>query len=246
VRPVVGITLELDDNLVQEVERGLREPVTRAGALAFSISRDTPAADIPALLDLVDGITLSGGADVHPLHYGEEQHPLTHTVPETHDAFEITLAREALRRGMPVLGICRGAQVLAVADGGALTQDVLTQHEGAHPHTGAWYDLALEPPGPHWHAVRVAPGSRVARWIGDGPARVNTFHHQCVRRTGELLLPTAWAEDGVIEAVERTDGAFAVGLQWHNEMMWRHDRRFLAPHHEFADAAWEYARRRRG
>ncbi len=87
----------------------------------------------------------------------------------------------------------------------------------------------------------------MARWIGDGPPVVNSFHHQCVASTGTRLRPMAWTLDGVIEATERRDGnGFAIGLQWHNEMMWPHDERFLAPHREFAEACWEYAAVRDG
>ena len=92
--------------------------------------------------------------------------------------------RRALDRGMPVLGICRGIQVLAVADGGSLVQDVETIHPNALRHRQPWVDLALEPPGEHWHDVAVAAGSGAERWFDGGPARVNSFHHQCVSEPG--------------------------------------------------------------
>ena len=244
-RPIIGITLELDDHLIPEVEKGLRQPLEREGALVLALPRDTPLHELDTILALVDGVELSGGADVHPSYYGEAMYEKTATAPAAHDAFEVTLARRALEIGMPVLGICRGAQVLAVADGGSLTQDVPTLHDGAHAHAHDWYGIALDPPGDHWHEVTVEPGSNLERWLGDGPRRVNSFHHQCVRSTGRLLRPTARSLDGVIEATERIDGhGWAVGLQWHNELMWRHDDRFIAPHLELAQAARAFANAR--
>ena len=129
--PVIGITLELNDGHLPSVERALRDPIERSGALAIVLPRDTPVDHVDRVLALVDGIVLSGGADVDPAHYGEETHPLTRAIDPAHDAFELALARRALDLDVPILGICRGSQVLAVADGGTLVQDVETLHEGA-------------------------------------------------------------------------------------------------------------------
>ncbi len=246
-RPVIGYTIEFQDPLLRTVEPRLREPLAREGALPIMLPRTTPPADIPDLLELVDAIMLSGGDDVDPGHYGHDTDDLTRPAVAGEDAFEIAIARAALDRGMPVLGICRGAQVLAVADGGTLTQDVETLHDGAHMHRYAWPDQALLEPGDHWHEVVAEPGSRVAAWLAGGAPRVNSFHHQCVASTGRVLSPTARTRDGVIEATERTDGAgWAAGLQWHNEMMWPWDERFLAPFAELVAAARTYAANGRG
>jgi putative glutamine amidotransferase len=240
MRPVIGYTIELEDPLLAEVEPSLRAPLERAGALALVLPRATPIGDVDAVLDIVDGVQLSGGSDVDPAHYGEDRHPKTETIEPAHDAFELALARRALDRGIPVLGICRGIQVLAVADGGALTQHVAEQHVGAAVHNHAWGELTLAPPGDHWHEVEVEPGSNAARWFDGGNRRVNSFHHQAVVRPGNRLSATVRTPDGVIEAIERTDGeGWAAGLQWHNEMMWRFDLRFLRPHSQLVAAARE-------
>src|SRR5690348_13966666 len=183
-RPIIGVTVEFEDGLILDVERGLREPLARAGALVILLPRDTPADEVATVLDMIDGVQLSGGADVHPAHYGADHHELTIPVAPAHDAFELGLAAGALARGMPVIGLCRGAQVLAVADGGTLTQDVATLHPGGRDHTGDWQGTARGPEGGHWHDVVVEPGSNAERWFADGPRRVNTFHHQCVASTG--------------------------------------------------------------
>ena len=118
--PVIGYTIEIEDPMLRDVEPGLREPLERFGATALALPRSTPPDRIDHLLDIIDGIELCGGADVDPAHYGHDRHPLTKTFRPEQDEFEIELVRRALDRGMPVLGICRGIQVLAVADGGSL------------------------------------------------------------------------------------------------------------------------------
>jgi gamma-glutamyl-gamma-aminobutyrate hydrolase PuuD len=241
-RPVIGYTIMLADSMLLETEPGLRTPLERFGALPVLLPRTTPADEVPQLLDMIDGVLLSGGDDVHPRHYGQEPHELTKPGPDDEDAFELELARGAYERGMPVLGVCRGIQVMAVADGGTLTQDVETLHEGAHKHRYSWRDLALEPPGEHWHPIESEPGSAVARWMEGGEPIVNSYHHQCVATTGARLAATARTADGVIEAIERTDGeGFAAGMQWHNELMWRHDDRYLRPFEDLCRAALTYA-----
>jgi putative glutamine amidotransferase len=236
-RPVIGYTIMLEDSMLLEVEPALRAPLEQLGALPLVLPRQTPVRDIDQLLGMVDGLLLSGGDDVHPDHYGHEPHELTKPAPAHEDAFELELARRALDRGMPLLGICRGIQVLAVADGGTLTQDVQTLHAGALDHRQSWQRLALEPPGQHWHRLVTEPGSAVERWLAGGEPTVNSFHHQCVASTGKRLRATARGEDGVIEAIERSDGGgFAAGMQWHNELMWRHDQRYLRPFADLVEA----------
>lgn len=240
-RPVIGLTIHLADSRLDVVEPALREPLQRLGALPVVLPRLTPVELVDDVLDLLHGIQISGGADVDPSYYGEERHERTEPIEPEMDAFEIALARGALERGMPVLGICRGSQVLAVADGGRLTQDVPALHDGAHEHWHDWVALAHEPPGEHWHDVAVEPGSAAERWLEGGPKRVNSFHHQCVAATGPRLRPTVRTLDGVVEATERVDGlGWAAGLQWHNELQWQHDERFLRPFVDFVAAARAY------
>ena len=238
--PVIGYTLELEDPMLPHVEPALREPLERFGALAVVLPRSTPADRVDALLDLVDGVLLSGGADVHPRHYDEEVHELTRPIAEPHDEFEIALARAALDRGTPVLGICRGIQVMAVADGGRLTQDVETLHDGAHRHRFRWVDAALDPPGDHWHEVECVPGSRGRALARGRPAARELVPPPVGRRDRTAAGGHGPGPRRRIEAIERVDGeGFAAGMQWHDEMQWRHDERFLRPFQDLVEAAAE-------
>src|SRR5262249_5290500 len=162
------------------VELSLRTPLQQFGAMPLVLPRRSSTEDIDQVLAAIDGLLLSGGADVDPSYYGHDRHELTRTGHAAEDAFEVELTRRALGRGMPVMGVCRGIQVMAVADGGTLTQDVATLHPGATEHRNRWRDQALDPPGDHWHPVRAEPGSAADRWLAGGAPAVNSFHHQCV------------------------------------------------------------------
>ena len=172
-----------------------------------------PLAGVDSALGRIDGLVLSGGGDIDPAHYGAARHPASGPANPGRDEAEIALARLALARGLPVLGICRGLQVINVALGGTLHQHLpdLLGHEGHAP----------EPVGYGSHKVSVPPGSRLAGILGRTEAAVPTHHHQAIDRLGSGLAATAWADDGVIEAVEPIDGGdgapFAVAVQWHPE-----------------------------
>ncbi|MDR7556026.1 MAG: gamma-glutamyl-gamma-aminobutyrate hydrolase family protein [Armatimonadota bacterium] len=169
----------------------------------------------------IDGVVLSGGVDVHPRHYGQTVHPgvaHTLTLDEPRDLLELELARSALDRDLPVLGICRGAQVLTVAAGGTLWQDLSLAgvDPGRHDQDGRHQDW--EPA----HGITIEPGSRLAEVLAAVVLGVNSFHHQAIATPAPGFAVVARADDGTIEAVERTDHPFAVGVQWHPERMVAH------------------------
>jgi putative glutamine amidotransferase len=167
---------------------------------------------LDALLDRLDGLCLSGGPDMEPAGYGQEPHPrLLPTYPAS-DAIETALARGADERDLPTLAICRGAQVLNVAHGGTLHQHVAdVAGEPAHVEERAV--------GSPWtHRVRVDPDSRLATVMG-AETTVNSFHHQAVADLAPGLKAVAWADDGMIEAVERPDATLCMGVQWHPEVL---------------------------
>lgn len=166
-----------------------------------------------ALLDRLSGICLSGGPDITPSNYRAQAHPeLGPTEPDL-DRFELYLARRARMRGLPVLGICRGAQLLNISRGGTLFQHLpdVAGEAVEHRQPEAADELT--------HTVCVRSGSRVASILGAAPLRVNSFHHQGIDRLGAGLRAVAWSDDGVVEAVEAPIGEFAVGVQWHAECL---------------------------
>jgi putative glutamine amidotransferase len=200
----------------RELALGLTYPdaIRLAGAVPVVIP-PLDAAAIEPLLDGLWGLCLSGGPDLHPAIYGAEPHPeLGPTEPEL-DRFEIALVRAAEAREMPVLAICRGLQVLSVARGGTLTQDLPALRPSDVEHRQP------QPASTPTHAVRLEATSLVAGCLGVRDAMVNSFHHQAVDRLGSGLRAVGWAPDGVIEAIEATDRDFTVAVQWHAESMVR-------------------------
>jgi putative glutamine amidotransferase len=185
--------------------------VQRAGALALVLPPDPAAETDPdPLLDHVDGLLLAGGADVDPASYGAMPHPETGLTWPERDRFEIALARRAIERRLPVLGACRGMQILNVALGGTLQQhlpDVVGTDE--HRHTpGLFGD----------HEVTLEPGSLAARAVGSERSTVKSHHHQGVADLGDGLVATGWSpDDRLIEAIELAGDAYVLGVLWHPE-----------------------------
>ncbi len=225
--PVIGVTATLKQDVDAVAERPLGrfvradldyvEGVAEAGGMPVVLPPLGDHRVVEALLEGLDGLLLSGGSDLDPSYYGEEAVPeLGITVPER-DAFEMSLMEHALRRGLPILGICRGMQVLNVALGGTLFQDLPSQMDhavllGHRQETPKW-----EPT----HEVEVDGGSQVAEIMGTGELKVNSYHHQAVKDLASGLVAVAHAPDGVVEAVEWGDLSqrWLVGVQWHAEAM---------------------------
>ena len=190
--------------------------IERAGGLPVALP-PLKNENVDPLLDQLSGLLLTGGPDLDPACYGAEPHPELGPIDHDVDVFEVALCRQADRRGMPILGICRGAQVLNVARQGSLIQ-----HLPEILSSGAIEHRQVEPGDRTTHVVQVAPDSGLAQTTGGGPVDVNSFHHQAIDRLGLGLRPVAWAQDGVIEAIEADegqDGHFVLGVQWHAETL---------------------------
>lgn len=217
--PLIGITAgrKVLETGVGELAHFV-QPVFYAEAVSAvdGIPVVLPAAEdrLEDLLSRLDGLILTGGGDIDPRCYGQPAHPITDKVEPTRDEFELGLARFALRTGIPILGVCRGAQVINVAAGGSLIQDIPSQRGDEIAHMQS----SLARPA---HSISIDADSRVARSLGVTSIDVNSGHHQAVLELGAGMRAVAWAKDGIVEAIESDQHPWAMGVQWHPEMLWR-------------------------
>lgn len=243
--PIVGVTANIDDDKVgtQTIYSSYVDAIYHAGAIPLVLPipditlDDSYRAFAERMISGLDGLLLTGGDDVDAARYGEENFTFNGCFTEERDLFEIELCRAADAQNKPILGICRGAQLLNVAMGGTLFQDITRQnlqktlliHAQKSPSYSAVHDAFIE------------PGSHIERMLAPsgGKIRVNSFHHQAVKDVAPGFIASAVASDGIIEAIEKKSadaGGFVFGIQWHPERMWRrheHARRLFAA---FADA----------
>lgn len=215
MRPRIGITCgTVPEGGAMRLDLEYVRALVQSGAIPFALPPGLSEESLPEILESLDGLLLSGGPDVDPLHFGEEPLPGMGRIDPERDAAELTLARRALESGMPILGICRGAQVLNIAAGGDLFQDLPTQVVPLLRH--------VQQPTPMTyptHKVLIEPESLLAGITRCVALRVNSWHHQAIRRVAPGFAVTARAEDGVIEAVEKPGPGFVLGLQFHPESM---------------------------
>jgi putative glutamine amidotransferase len=201
------------------INRGYIDALHAVGAVPVLIPAG-PGSDLDAVIDSVGGaagVLFTGGGDVSPDFYGAGADPTLMELDRDRDEIELAVVRQAVDRGQPVLGICRGHQAVAVAMGATLIADVVTRG-----HLDHWHEAEQHEPV---HPVEVEAGS-LASLAAAGAVMVNSIHHQAVDDPGQVLRASAWSPDGVIEAVE-ADGV--LGLQWHPERLLDHDDRHLAP-----------------
>ncbi len=212
-RPLVGITSYLEraawgvwDQPAALVPQLYVDAVTKSGGVPVLLPPQTGGHG--RLLDRLDGLVLAGGPDIDPARYGAPAHPRTGAPHETRDGWEFELLRDALDQDLPVLGVCRGMQLLNVALGGDLVQH-LPERVGGEEHQIAPATFNRQP-------VVISAGSRLGEIMGHS-AKVPCYHHQAVGRLGSGLRATAWSADESVEAVELPDRSFALGVQWHPE-----------------------------
>ncbi len=200
--------------------------------LILPIGVDDPEL-IAACLEAVDGLLFTGGGDVAPAHYGEPQDPRCEEPDHERDLFEIRLARSALSRRLPILGICRGLQLLNVAAGGSLYQDIQCRPGTSPRHAAAAADRQKL-----IHAVRIRPGSRLHRIMGVAESSVTSTHHQFVKGIAPGFRVAAESqEDGIVEGIEQPEHPFLVAVQWHPERMYRDHPEHLALFRALVEAA---------
>jgi putative glutamine amidotransferase len=213
--------------------------LTAAGAIPFMI----PLVDeetLRGISDELDGVFLPGGADIDPSTYGRDPHPLCDRTDRERDRVEMSLARWAMAESRPVLGVCRGMQLVNVAAGGTLYQDLAEQFDGAIKHD--YFPFAGSNFARDYlaHEVEVAKESRLARIYGAGRLEVNSMHHQGIRELGAGLTATAHAPDGLIEALEGQGDNYLVAVQWHPEALTERESASRALFADFIAAATSF------
>ncbi len=214
-RPLIGLPLgrDLPDRPAYlRIRQTYPRAVEQAGGVPVLIPPTSESGHLDRLLEVLDGLVFPGGRDVSPTHYGEARH-ITTKVDDVLDGLELELARWALERETPVLGICRGQQLLNVALGGKLVQDLPSQRPGSLPHT----QEPREPRTELSHSIELEAGCRLAGIFGAQTFEVNSFHHQAIEKLGRGLRPVGWAPDGVVEALESTEHPWLLTVQFHPE-----------------------------
>ena len=223
-RPLIGLTTAVRQDAPGIMSAAIRETYVRAVRDAGSLPVLIPAGPDDVLretFERLDGLLLPGGGDIEPARFGEAPQPELRGREPQRDDLELALCRWALAEGKPVLGICRGIQVMNVAAGGTLYQDIPSQYATTIRHAS---DLSL-PRGYIAHDVVIEPGSRLAALVGSEPLPVNSWHHQAVKDVGHTLVVSARAADGIIEGLEIPAHRFAVSVQFHPEDLYEgHER----------------------
>jgi len=240
-RPIIGFTSyykKMGGNASLEmigVAAAYVEAIVLAEGIPLLIPPGLSEADLRQVFAHIDGLLLPGGGDVDPAFYnGSERHSLLRDVDRRRDELEIFMARRAVSQEKPLLAICRGHQVLNVALGGSLWQDLQSEMPEylAHDYNGKGFPRYHTP-----HTVNVRPGTKLAGCLGEGAIAVNSLHHQGIRDLAPELNIVGQAADGLIEAVEIGGHPFAVGVQWHPESLIHHDTAMLSLFKSFVEVA---------
>ncbi len=215
MKPIIGITTlcENRDNKVHSsINYNYAKSVNMAGGTPILIPLVQNDEDIDNYLDTIDGLLLSGGEDISPLLYGENPIKEVTYISPDRDEYEVKLYLKALDRNIPILGICRGVQLMNVALGGTLYQDINAQAEkpnGHAPMANLTYNL--------YHTVNIEKSSKLFHIFGKDVLHVNSFHHQAVNRVSDKFKAVATSPDGIIEGIEHLENTFVLGVQWHPE-----------------------------
>jgi putative glutamine amidotransferase len=220
-KPLIGLTTSRIPNPSGRPASGVNVPYTRAvakaGGLPVLIPINLSMDDLDVLLTRLDGILFTGGDDIDPQQYGAQPHPKVEGIDVERDRLELHLVQAAIQIGKPFLGICRGCQVINVALGGSLYEDLTEQHPGAIQH-----DKHGLPRDTLAHGIDINPDSLLAQILEVATTQANSLHHQGIRKLAQVLRASAFATDGLVEAFELPDHPFGVAVQWHPEELQEH------------------------
>lgn len=221
MKPIIGVTCSYDNEKDRYyLSQAYIKTIEAAGGIPIIFS-NLNAGDIQALSKQVDGFLFTGGDDVDPFYFGEEPSLGNGEITPGRDIFELELARLVLCGLKPVLALCRGIQVLNIAAGGTIFQDIYSQWTKPLQHIQK---------APRWHPIHkinIKPEAKLAQLLDTVEVRVNSFHHQAVDQVAPGFIVSATASDGVIEGIENPEHPFMIGVQCHPEWLWEKDSRFL-------------------
>ena len=212
MKPIIGVTMTTNNGQYC-INEAYVKSIIQAGGIPVNIPFGVES-DVEQLLEGMDGLLLTGGVDVHPHFFDEEPHIKIGHIMLERDEVELELTEAALKKRMPIFGICRGIQLLNVALGGNLYQDINSQYEQTpilHQQNARRREAS--------HYIEITKGSQLHEIIGKEKIAVNSFHHQAIKDVPEIFMITAKASDGIVEAIEMKDYPFCVAVQWHPEEM---------------------------
>jgi putative glutamine amidotransferase len=214
MKPIIGITTSLQDEKLITLSHDNVDSITQAGGVPFILPNLLKDDEVERAAQQIDGLLVTGGGDIDPTLFGEEPHPNLGSITPARDQFEIAIIRKMMEQNKPILAICRGCQILNIAAGGDMFQDIYAQHDKQ------LLQHSQRAPRSHGsHFVKVKEGSLLHEITNSTNFKVNSFHHQTVRHVAQGFQMTAVASDGIIEALESSEHAFILGVQWHPECM---------------------------
>ncbi|NMB33342.1 MAG: type 1 glutamine amidotransferase [Clostridium sp.] len=232
--PLIGITpgFDYDENKIY-INKGYCKALELSGAMPFVLPVTENEEIFAQMVEYLDGFLLSGCPDVDAAYWGEYNNRYGGAISPFRDRMEIFIARHAMARNKPVLGICRGMQVLNIAAGGTIYQDIYSQIKDREL-------LKHSQDAPKWypvHKVKIKEGTKLYHAHGLSSLRVNSFHHQAVKDVADGFIVAAVSEDGIVECIEHKSDKFALGVQWHPELLWERNPQFLEIFKKFVSYA---------
>ncbi len=238
MRPVIGIIPwkeQINADVVERLNIWNLKAVEDAGGMPVTFHITDSDEIIDGYLEMADGIFFTGGGDINPLIFGEEPVRELGTVEYDRDEFEIRMYKKAAQKNIPMLGICRGMQIMNVAAGGTVYQDIYSQRPGTDGHSPK---IAFE--GNEYHSVLIKDESRLYHILETNEIKTNSYHHQAVKDIAGDYAASAFARDGIVECIESTSLNFAIGIQWHPEVMYEKYPLFCNLFKAFINAAADY------
>lgn len=239
MKTIIGITTDkiMEDGFYyQKINESNLKAVYEHGGVPVILPVTDDDESIERYLSLVDGIYFTGGGDINPLLFGEEPIRQIGAIDYDRDTFEVKLYKHAASKNMPMLGICRGQQIMNVAGGGTLYQDIYAQRQNTNGHSPK-FTLG----GYEHHTVDLIRDSMIYNIFKTDKIKTNSFHHQAVKDVAEGYIATAFTEDGIIECIESSELEFALGVQWHPEIMFERYPLFCNIFNSFIEASKRYS-----